>query len=225
MTPTERPVGPVVDPTPAKSPGSVRIAGRYGTLARLSAADHREALWREVHGHDSIWDYMSYGPFAEFDAFSRWLDERKQLKDPFYYAVLDANGHAVGLIALVNIQLSMRAVEVAHVLFSPALQRTPLSTEAQYLLARYTFETLGYRRYEWKCNALNAPSHRAALRLGFTYEGIFRQHMIVKGRSRDTAWFSMLDGEWPLRKSAFERWLAPDNFDKDGNQKKKLGEA
>ena len=113
----------------------------------------------------------------------------------------------------------MRVIEVGHIVYSPALQRTPLATEAQYLLARYVFETLGYRRYEWKCNALNAASRRAALRFGFTFEGVFRQHMIVKGRNRDTAWFSMLDGEWPARKAAFERWLAPDNFDADGRQK------
>ena len=121
-----------------------------------------------------------------------------------------------------EIRPAMRVVEVGHIVYSPALQRTPLATEAQYLLARYAFETLGYRRYEWKCNALNAPSRRAALRFGFTFEGIFRQHMIVKGRNRDTAWFSMLDSEWPARKAAFERWLAPENFDSDGRQKTKL---
>ena len=112
----------------------------------------------------------------------------------------------------------MRVIEVGHIVYSPALQRTPLATEAQYLLARYAFETLGYRRYEWKCDALNAASRRAALRYGFTFEGIFRQHMIAKGRNRDTAWFSMLDSEWPARKAAFERWLAPENFAADGRQ-------
>ena len=116
-------------------------------------------------------------------------------------------------------------IEVGHIVYSPALQRTPLGTEAQYLLARYAFETLGYRRYEWKCDALQRAVGRAALRYGFTYEGIFRQHMIVKGRNRDTAWFSMLDSEWPARKAAFERWLAPENFDSDGRQKTKLGRS
>jgi RimJ/RimL family protein N-acetyltransferase len=116
----------------------------------------------------------------------------------------------------------MRVIEVGHVCYGPALQRTPLATEAQYLLARYVFEVLGYRRHEWKCHVFNAPSRRAALRLGFTYEGIFRQHMIVKGRNRDTAWFSMLDSEWPARKAAFERWLAPENFGPDGKQKTSL---
>jgi RimJ/RimL family protein N-acetyltransferase len=116
----------------------------------------------------------------------------------------------------------MRVVEIGNIVYAPALQRTSLATEAQYLIARYAFETLGFRRYEWKCDALNAGSRRAAERYGFSYEGIFRQHMIVKGRNRDTAWFSMLDGEWPARKAAFERWLAADNFDAQGRQKVSL---
>jgi RimJ/RimL family protein N-acetyltransferase len=122
-----------------------------------------------------------------------------------------------------EIRPAMRVVEVGHIVYSPALQRTPLSTESQYLIARYAFETLGYRRYEWKCDALNAASRRAAARFGFTDEGLFRQHMIVKGHSRDTAWFSMLDSEWPARKQAFERWLDPENFDREGRQKARLG--
>ena len=121
-----------------------------------------------------------------------------------------------------EIRPAMRVIEVGHILYTGALQRTPLATEAQYLLARYIFETLGYRRYEWKCNALNAPSRRAAARFGFTFEGLFRQHMITKGRNRDTAWFSMLDTEWPARKAAFERWIAPDNFDTQDRQKQSL---
>ena len=140
---------------------------------------------------------------------------------PYSYAVVNA-GRAVGIATLMEIRPAMRAIEVGHIVYSPALQRTALATEAQYLLARYAFETLGYRRYEWKCNALNAASRRAALRFGFTFEGILRQHMIAKGRNRDTAWYSMLDSEWPARKAAFERWLAPDNFDADGHQKTPL---
>jgi RimJ/RimL family protein N-acetyltransferase len=138
--------------------------------------------------------------------------------------VVEPSGRAVGIATLMEIRPAMRVVEVGHIVYSPALQRTPLATEAQYLLARYVFETLGYRRYEWKCNALNAPSHRAALRYGFVFEGILRQHMIAKARNRDTTYFSMLDSEWPARKAAFERWLAPENFDRDGRQKTKLGE-
>jgi RimJ/RimL family protein N-acetyltransferase len=127
-------------------------------------------------------------------------------------------------LSLMEIRPTHRVIEVGNIVYSPALQRTPLSTEAQYLIARYAFETLRYRRYEWKCNALNAPSRRAALRFGFSYEGLFRQHMIVKGHNRDTAWYSMLDSEWPARKAAFERWLAPENFDSNGRQKTKLSE-
>jgi RimJ/RimL family protein N-acetyltransferase len=136
--------------------------------------------------------------------------------------VIDAGGRAVGIATLMEIRPAMRVIEVGHIVYSPLLQRTPLATEAQYLLARYVFETLGYRRYEWKCNALNAPSRRAAERFGFTFEGVFRQHLIVKGRNRDTAWFSMLDSEWPARKAAFERWLSPENFDAAGQQKTSL---
>jgi RimJ/RimL family protein N-acetyltransferase len=222
MTMNELPLGPVVAPAPAREPGPVKLVGRYGSVERLDAARHVDSLWDAVRGHDSIWTYMSYGPFSDLASFSAWLTEREKLRDPYYYVIVDPAGRAVGLITLVNIQPAMRSVEVAHVVYSPALQRTPLATEAQYLLARYALETLGYRRYEWKCNSLNAASRRAAQRFGFTYEGIFRQHMIVKGRSRDTAWFSMLDGEWPARKAAFERWLAPENFDAKGQQKLRL---
>ncbi len=144
---------------------------------------------------------------------------RAAAEDPYAYAIIDATGHAVGYFTLLRIVPQMRVIEVGHVLYSPALQRTPLGTEAQYLLARYVFETLGYRRYEWKCNSFNAPSRRAALRYGFNYEGTFRNYIIAKGRNRDDAWFSMLDSEWPARKASFERWLAPENFDCEGRQK------
>jgi RimJ/RimL family protein N-acetyltransferase len=167
---------------------------------------------------------MAYGPLADQHAFSRWLAERQQLDDPFYYVIVDAAGRAVGIATLMSIRPDMRVVEVGHIVLSPALQRTPLATEAQYLLARHAFETLRYRRYEWKCDALNAASRRAALRFGFAFEGVFRSHMIVKGRSRDTAWFAMIDADWPARKAAFERWLAPENFDAEGRQGMSLRE-
>jgi RimJ/RimL family protein N-acetyltransferase len=137
-------------------------------------------------------------------------------------AVERAGGRAVGIATLMEIRPAMRVIEVGHIVYSPALQRTPLATEVQYLLARYVFETLGYRRHEWKCNALNAASRRAALRYGFTFEGIFHAHMISKGRNRDTAWFAMLETEWPARKRAFEQWLDPDNFDSAGKQRQSL---
>ena len=221
---TGQPVGFEVDPKPAPRPGPVTLEGRFGRVERL-AQHHDKALWEAVKDNDRIWTYMSsYGPFADFAAFSAWIGSRLPLDDPYCYAVVEPSGRAVGISTLMEIRPAMRVVEVGHIVYSPALQRTPLATEAQYLLARYVFETLGYRRYEWKCNALNGPSHRAALRYGFVLEGILRQHMIAKGRNRDTTYFSMLDSEWPARKAAFERWLAPENFDRDGRQKTRLGE-
>jgi RimJ/RimL family protein N-acetyltransferase len=220
---TGQPVGASVDAQPAGRPDAVTLTGRYGTVERLDPARHRASLWEAVRGHDKIWTYMAYGPFADEAAFSDWLVSRVALADPYYYAIAEPSGRAVGLAALMSIRPDMRVVEVGNILLSPALQRTPLATEAQYLLARHAFETLRYRRYEWKCDALNAASRRAALRFGFAFEGIFRDHMIIKGRSRDTAWFVMLEAEWPARKAAFERWLAPENFAADGTQRTKLG--
>jgi len=215
---TGQPVGESVDGPPGQRPGPVTLTGRYGRVEKLAPA-HAEALWEAVRGHDRIWTYSpSSGPFADAAAFTALIKMRAGQDDPYFYAIVAPQGRAVGIAALLNIRPDMRVIEVGHVVYSPALQRTPLATEAQYLLARYAFETLGYRRYEWKCDALNAASRRAALRFGFTFEGILRQHMIAKGRNRDTAWFSVLDSEWPARKAEFERWLAPNNFDADGRQ-------
>jgi RimJ/RimL family protein N-acetyltransferase len=219
-----QPIGPVVDARPARRPEPVTLTGRFGAVVRLDAARHGEALWQALQGHDHVWTYMAYGPFADRFEFLAWLAERPALADPYSYAVVDISGRALGIVTLMSIRPEMRVIEVGNILLSPALQRTPLATEAQYLVARYAVETLGYRRYEWKCDALNAPSRRAALRFGFAFEGIFRSHMIVKGRSRDTAWFAFTDAEWPARKAAFERWLAPDNFDAEGRQKTSLRE-
>jgi len=222
---TGQPVGFRVDPRPAARPQAVTLCGRYGSVERLDAARHRANLWDAVAGRRHIWTYMGYGPFADAAVFSDWLVSREEVPDPFYYAIVDPSGRALGLASLMRIEPHMRVIEVGNILLSPSLQRTPLATEAQYLLARYVFKTLRFRRYEWKCDALNAPSRRAALRFGFSFEGIFRDHMIIKGRSRDTAWFAMLEAEWPARKAAFEGWLAPENFNTDGTQKKKLGES
>src|SRR5262252_10062910 len=213
-----QPIGPHVDSRPAERPGDVTLAGRSGVVERLKPLKHGVSLWDAVRGHDRLWTYMAYGPFADEGAFLDWLTSRVELVDPYYYAVVEPSGRAVGLATLMSIRPDMRVVEVGNILLSPPLQRTPLATEAQYLLARYAFEVLRYRRYEWKCDALNAASRRAALRLGFTPEGIFRQHMIVKGHNRDTAWFSMLDSEWPARRTMFEKWLSPSNFDAQGRQ-------
>jgi RimJ/RimL family protein N-acetyltransferase len=219
---TGQPIGAPVEDRPAHRPAAAILIGRYGCIEKLNVG-HRASLWDTLKGNDALWTYLPYGPFADRADFISWLGEREQLEDPFYYAVKDSQRRAIGIVALRAVRPTIRVIEVGHVVFSPALQRTPLSTEAQYLLMCYVFETLGYRRYEWRCNVLNGPSYRAAVRLGFTFEGVFRQDMIMKGRNRDTAWFSMLDSEWPSRKVAFNRWLAPDNFDVDGQQKVPLG--
>jgi RimJ/RimL family protein N-acetyltransferase len=171
----------------------------------------------------NLWTYMFDGPFEHRVAFAEALRKRQASDDPLFFVIEDARSNrAVGIASYMRIEPAHRIVEVGGIVFSPDLQRKPGATEAMYLMARHVFEDLGYRRYEWKCDALNAPSRRAALRLGFTFEGIFRQHMIIKGRNRDTAWFAMLDSEWPERKAAFEAWLAPDNFDLHGKQKSSL---
>jgi RimJ/RimL family protein N-acetyltransferase len=219
---TGQPVGLPVDTTPAKRPGPVTLKGHYGRLEKLGP-HHFTGLCTAFAGHDHVWTYISTdGPFASAAEFSAFLAKRAAADDPYAYAIIDASDRAIGYLTLLEIRPQLRVIEVGHVLYSPTLQRTPLGTETQYLLARYVFETLGYRRYEWKCNALNAASRRAAIRYGFAYEGTFRQHLISKGRNRDNAWFSMLDGEWPDRKLNFERWLAPENFDNEGRQKLSL---
>ena len=166
---------------------------------------------------------MFDGPFADAGEFQESLRGKMASRDPLFYAIVERrSGDAVGIAALMNIHAKNRSVEVGSIVYTPRLQRTPGATEAMYLLARYCFEELGYRRYEWKCNALNGPSRAAALRLGFRFEGVFRQHMVVKGRNRDTAWFAIMDGEWGERKMAFEEWLDAGNFDGDGMQRNGL---
>jgi RimJ/RimL family protein N-acetyltransferase len=219
---TGRPVGVPVDSKPAQRPGPITLLGRFGRVEKLSP-EHAASLWEGVKERDTTWSYMGYGPFGDAASFDAWVAERTKLADPFSYAILTPDDRAVGIATLMEIRPAPRVIEVGHIVYGEPLQRTPLATEAMYLLARYAFEELGYRRYEWKCDSLNAASRHAAQRYGFTFEGIFRQHMIIKGRNRDTAWFSMLDGEWPARKRNFERWLAPENFTADGRQKVSLG--
>jgi RimJ/RimL family protein N-acetyltransferase len=220
---TGQPIGAPVDDTPAARPGPVTLEGRYGRVEKL-AHQHAASLWDAVKDHETIWIYMpSYSAFPDAITFSDWVAARATLDDPYSYAIVEPQGRVVGFTTLMEIRPAMRVIEVGGVVYSPTLQRTPLATEAQYLLARYAFETLGYRRYEWKCDTLNAASRRAALRFGFTFEGILRQHQIARGRNRDTAYYSMLDSEWPARKLSFERWLSPENFTADGKQKFGLG--
>ena len=205
------------------APQPVTLAGRTVTLEPLDAEKHAAALWQAVHGHDSLWDWLPDGPYADEAAFSAAVAAKQNAAGFVYLAIVpQATGLAAGWASYMRIDAPNGVVEIGSILLSPALQRTTAATEAMYLMARHVFDDLGYRRYEWKCNALNEPSRRAAQRLGFTFEGIFRQHMIVKGRNRDTAWFSILDNEWPARKRAFEAWLAPENFDAEGRQVRSL---
>ena len=204
-----------------KSPQRTTFAGRYVQLVPLDPAAHTEALYDAAHrpGHEALWRYLFDGPYPTIQTFQAALEKKASTADPLFFAILDgSNGQAVGYASFMRIEPAHRCIEVGSILYTPRLQRTAGATEAMYLMARYVFDDLGYRRYEWKCDSRNEPSRRAALRLGFTFEGIFRQHMIVKGQNRDTAWYSMLDTEWPERKARFERWLAPSNFDEHGRQ-------
>jgi RimJ/RimL family protein N-acetyltransferase len=168
------------------------------------------------------WTYLFVGPFPDFAEYRAWVESQCKSSDPLFYAVVDsALGRATGVASYLRIAPAAGSIEVGHINFSPLLQRTRAATEAMYLMMRHAFE-LGYRRYEWKCDSLNAPSRAAALRLGLSYEGIFRQAIVVKGRSRDTAWFAAIDQEWPELKNAFERWLDPENFDNEGRQRVSL---
>ena len=204
------------------------MRGRWITLTPLDPDKHAVSLYEASNGdpeRDSVWDYLFNGPYRAFPDFRADLEAKARSEDPLFFAVLDhAAGRALGYQTLMRIDLANRVIEVGNIMYARAMQRTAGATEAQYLFATYVFDELGNRRYEWKCNNLNAPSKRAAERLGFAFEGVFRQHMIIKGRNRDTAWFAMLDSEWPARKSAFEAWLAPDNFDGQGRQRRRLAD-
>jgi RimJ/RimL family protein N-acetyltransferase len=203
----------------------MRLEGRYVTLDPLDADRHGEALWNCVGGtaNADLWRWMPDGPFPDRASLDSVLRAKSVSTDPLFLAILDrASGLAQGHASFMRDEPKHRVVEVGGIMYSPALQRTRAATEAMYLMARHAFEQMGYRRYEWKCNALNEPSRAAALRLGFTFEGIFRQHMIIKGENRDTAWFSMLDSEWPARRAELERWLDPANFTQDARQRTRL---
>lgn len=218
-------IGRAVNDEPARRPQRVVLQGSYVRLAPLDAALHGASLYELTRGpeNDALWLYLFEGPFGDHGSFEANLREKARSEDPLYYAILDAeSGRAMGHAAFLRIEPRHGVIEVGSILYSPPFQKTRGATEAMYLMARYAFEELGYRRYEWKCNALNEPSRRAALRLGFTFEGVFRQHMIVKGRNRDTAWFAMLDSEWADRKARFERWLSATNFDAAGRQREPL---
>ena len=208
----------------ARYPSRVGLEGRYASLAPLDATAHADALFEITRGreNDDLWLYLADGPFDSAEAFREEIARKAVSADAVFFAILDAGARPIGYASYMRIEPAHGVIEVGNVLFSRELQGTTGATEAMYLMARHAFEDLGYRRYEWKCNALNAPSRAAALRLGFTFEGIFRQHMVIKGCNRDTAWFSMIDGEWPRLRAAFDRWLDPSNFDAQGRQRATL---
>ena len=197
-------------------------------LEPIDPERHARPLFGASHqdgAGELLFRYLPYGPFAGFDDFKIWLDQRAASTDPLFVCVIDGEtGAPQGMASFMRIAPEHGVIEIGHIWFSPALQRTRKATEAIYLMARYAFDDLGYRRLEWKCDALNDASRRAAERFGFTFEGVFRQHLVVKGHNRDTAWFSILDGEWPPIRAAFEAWLAPENFDATGSQRRSLAE-
>lgn len=202
------------------------MTGRYGRLEPLAQSTHALSLFREFQKDpmERGWTYLPYGPFDRQESFETWIDTSCLSNDPLFFSIIDGmSGKAIGVASYLNIHPSIGSIEVGHIHYSPALQRTRLATEAMYLMMKHVFD-LGYRRYEWKCNALNRPSRDAALRLGFSFEGIFRQHLVVKGRNRDTAWYACIDKEWPDLRTAYEAWLQPENFDDDGRQYRRLSD-
>jgi RimJ/RimL family protein N-acetyltransferase len=215
-----------LDWKPARRPERAGLEGETVRLEPVDPGRHAVDLFRASDGAPALWDYLAYGPFENRHVFTEWLKERAASEDPLFFAVVDrASGHAQGMASLMRIVPEHGVIEIGHIWFAPVLQRTRQATEAIYLLARHAFDDLGYRRFEWKCDSLNQPSRRAAERFGFVYEGVFRQHMVIKDRNRDTAWFSILDGEWPVARAAFEAWLAPENFDGEGQQRRSLAEV
>ncbi len=205
----------------ARQPGRITLEGQYCRLVQVDADQHlhdlAEAYGTAADGRD--WTYMATGPFNTLDAYRAHIQKLASTSDPLHFAVIDlASGRALGTLALMRIDTVNGVIEVGHIAFSPQLKKTRIATEAIYLLMRHVFEDLGNRRFEWKCDSLNGPSRAAALRFGFTFEGIFRQAIVYKGRNRDTAWFSIIDPEWPALKEHYERWLDPRNFDADGMQ-------
>jgi len=210
--------------TPPPRPSGEVLQGRYALLEPLSATRHATDLHRANLANNAIWDWLPYGPFATEAEYRDWVRGVAGQADPFFYAIRDlATGHWAGVASYLRIDPGAGSIEVGHINLSPELQRTRAATEAMYQLMKWAFNA-GYRRYEWKCNALNLPSRRAAERLGLSYEGIFRQAGVVKGRNRDTAWFAAIDDEWPVLDTAFSRWLDPANFDADGRQRESLAD-
>ncbi len=220
-----QPIGaPVEDSFPKARPPKTEVHGQYCMVVPADTERHTEGLFKAFQeDHENrIWTYLPYGPFETVEGFADWMSATCTGEDPLFHTILDEKGAPLGLASYLRIEPTAGVIEVGHINFAPRLQRSRLATEAMYLMMKRVFDELGYRRYEWKCDALNAGSRRAAERLGFQYEGLFRQATHYKGRNRDTAWYSILDREWPSISDAFQTWLDPDNFDAEGNQKSRL---
>ena len=228
MSDSAQPVGRSVPGWTARpAPPRQAMEGRFCRLEPLDPERHARELFdaNSLDREGRNWTYLFVGPFGDFASYRAWLEQVARSDDPLFHTIIDrASGKAVGVATFMRIDRANGVIEVGNINFSPLLQRRPAATEAMFLMMRRVFDELGYRRYEWKCDGLNAPSRAAALRLGFTYEGLFRQAVIYKGRNRNTAWFSIIDTEWPALKQAYEAWLAPDNFDAAGVQQRALGD-
>lgn len=221
-------LGPPLDWSPVPAPAQSPLVGRYVSLVPLDANAHADALYRASHGDETdpaLWRYMSYGPFDDPGDFRHWVQTNSESTDPLFYAVVPTGKEAAGQVTYLRIDRTNGVIEIGHIWFGAAIQRSPIATEAIYLLARHAFDDLGYRRLEWKCHAGNQRSRHAAERFGFTYEGTFRNAVVQRDRNRDTAWYAIIDSEWPAISSGFTAWLAPDNFDADGNQIRTLADC
>ncbi len=223
-----QPIGfSVPDWVPAERPPRAPMEGRWCRVEPLDVARHADDLFA-AYGEDlegRIWTYMGYGPFETRDAFEDWMTAACRGEDPLFHAIVEtASGRALGVASYLRIEPTAGVIEVGHINYAPPLQRTAAATEAMFLMMARVFEELGYRRYEWKCDALNEGSRRGAERLGFVFEGVFRQTTLYKGRNRDTAWYAITDRDWPKLKRAYEAWLDPANFDAAGTQKARLSE-
>ncbi|MFH1068438.1 MAG: GNAT family protein [Candidatus Glassbacteria bacterium] len=220
-----QPVGPpLAGWRPPAAPERTALEGRYCRLEPLDAGRHAEALFQAYTADKEgrLWTYLPYGPFDRLEDFTAWIRQSCLADDPLFFAIIDlATGRSAGVASYLRIDPAAGSIEVGHINYSPALQRTAAATEAMYLMMERAFG-LGFRRYEWKCDCLNEASRSAAQRLGLSFEGIFRQATVYKGRSRDTAWYSVIDLEWPALREAFERWLDPSNFDSSGRQRVSL---
>ena len=223
-----QPIGlPVEGWSSCDSPPKTLMQGQYCRVEPYNADSHNADLFTALthDGSEKNWTYLPYGPFDNFNDFDQWARTSCNENDPLFHTVVDNRTDLpIGLASFLRITPGVGVIEVGHIHFSPLLQRTPLATEAMFLMMQRVFDELGYRRYEWKCDSLNAPSCRAAERFGFRYEGLFRQATIYKNRNRDTSWFAILDSEWPNVKQAYQQWLAPGNFAENGNQLKSLRE-